>query len=93
MTDVFEMRTGKFKPLSDTQLATLTHEQRAAYDNLKSAVAQLDAADAEARAAATANKAAVGVLHDAEGREAKQPKSTFLDELRASQRQWRRDHG
>ena len=89
---IFEMKTGKFTPLSDAQLATLTAEQLGAYTDLKSAVAQLDGANAEAENAIAANRAAVDLLHAAEAAEAKRPKRTFLDELRASQRQWKEDH-
>ncbi len=92
MTDLFEFKTGKFTPLSDAQLAKLNHEQTAAYDGLASAVAELNAADSEAESAIAANRAALSALHEAEAAEAKKPKHTFLDELRASQAQWRRDH-
>ena len=91
--DVFEMRTGKFTPLNDTQLATLNDEQRGAYTDLKSAVSHLDAANAEAENAIAANRAAVAALHDAEAAEAKKPRWTQLDELRKTQAQWRIDHG
>lgn len=90
--DVFEMRTGKFTPLPDNVLAVLTPDQRAAYDNLATAAARLDAANEEAANAIAANRDAVTTLHDAEAIEAKKPKHTFLDELRKTQAQWRKDH-
>ena len=92
MTDVFEFRSGKFTPLSDDVLAKLTAEQLGTYTDLKSAVAQLDAANTEATRAIAVNRAALEVLRNAEAVEAKRPKYTFLDELRASQAQWRKDH-
>jgi hypothetical protein len=92
MTDVFEFRTGKFSPLSGDVLAKFNSEQRAAYDGLASAVAELEAANLQAESAIAANRAALNDLHAAEAAEAKRPKSTFLDELRASQAQWRLDH-
>jgi hypothetical protein len=89
---MFDSRTGKFIPLSDAQLARLNPDQRSAYDDLRREVALLDAANTEAESAIKANHAAVAALHAAEAAAAKQPKHTFLDELRASQRQWREDH-
>lgn len=59
MSGLFELKPGKFTPLSDAQLATLNDEQLGAYTDLKSAVAQLDAANAEAESAIAANRAAV----------------------------------
>lgn len=89
---VFELKTGRFTPLSDDVLARFNAEQLGTYNDLSSEVAKLVAADAEVEAAAASNKAAVAALHDAEAAEAKRPKRTFLDELRASQAQWRADH-
>jgi hypothetical protein len=89
---VFEFKTGRFTPLSDDVLAKFNDEQRTAYDQLASAVARLDGANAEAANAIAENRAAVTALHDAEAAEAKGPKHTFMDELRASQQQWRKDH-
>ena len=45
---VFEFKTGKFTPLSADVLARFNPEQRAAYDELASAVAELNAANMEA---------------------------------------------
>jgi hypothetical protein len=89
---VFEFKTGKFTPLSADVLAKFNPEQRAAYDALASVVAELNAANMEVEDSATANRAALSDLHTAEAAEAKRPKHTFLDELRASQAQWRSDH-
>lgn len=89
---IFEMKTGRFTPLPDDVLAKFNPEQRAAYDDLSREVGQLDAANVEAESAIAANRAALSDLHAAETAEAKRPKSTFLDELRASQKQWRADH-
>ena len=89
---VFEFKTGKFTPLSDDVLAKFNPEQRAAYDGLASIVAELNAANVEVEDSATANRAALSDLRAAEAAEARRPKHTFLDELRASQAQWRRDH-
>lgn len=83
---------GVFQPLSDDVLARFTAEQRAAYDELAQEVAKLVAADREATAAVAANRAALAALREAEAAEARKPKRTFLDELRASQAQWREDH-
>ncbi len=84
---------GKFTPLSGDVLAKFNPEQRAAYDGLASAVTELNAANVEAESAIAANHAALNDLHAAEAAEARRPKHTFLDELRASQAQWRIDHG
>jgi hypothetical protein len=83
---------GKFTPLSDDVLATFSGVQRIAYDQLASAVAELNAANVEVEDSAAANRAVLSDLHAAEAAEAKRPKYTFLDELRASQLQWRSDH-
>ena len=83
---------GKFTPLSADVLAKFNDEQRAAYDGLASEVAELNAANMEAASANDASRAALSDLHAAEAAEAARPKHTFLDELRASQAQWRRDH-
>lgn len=83
---------GKFTPLPDDMLARFNDEQLGAYTNLKSAVSELDAANAEAESAISANRAALAALREAEAAEARKPKRTFLDELRASQAQWREDH-
>jgi len=90
--DLFEMRTGKFTPLCDAQLVKLDDVQRVAYADLKSAISQLDATNAEVESAITANREVVAVLHAAEKAEAKKPKYTRLDALREAQEQWRRDH-
>ena len=89
--DVFEMRTGKFTPLPDNVLAVLTKEQRAAYEELASAAARLDAANVEAENAFVANRAAVTALSQAEAIEAKK-KYTRLDATRDAIAQWQRDH-
>jgi hypothetical protein len=90
--DVFEMRTGKFTPLPDNVLAVLTAEQRAAYDEIASATAQLDAANAGVENAIAVNRAAVAALHDAEAIEAKKPKYSRLDATRDAIAQWKEDH-
>jgi len=90
--DVFEFRTGKFTPLTDDVLAKFNDEQRSSYDELKSAITKLDGAKGEAAAAIDANRSAVSTLHAAEAAEAKKPKYTFLDALRDSQQQYRKDH-
>jgi hypothetical protein len=92
MSDVFDSK-GRFTPLPDNVLAVLTKEQRHAYEELAAAAARLDAANEEAANAIAANREAVTTLHAAEAIEAKKPKHTFLDELRKTQAQWRRDHG
>lgn len=89
---MFDPKTGKFMPLTEIQLARFDDEQRAAYDELESVAAALDAANREAADAIAANHAAVAALDAAEKAEAKKPKWTFLDELRATQAQWREDH-
>ncbi len=83
---------GKFTPLSADVLAKFDPEQTAAYDQLTSVVAELNAANLEATDAIAANRSALAALREAEAIEAKKPKTSFLDELRASQRQWRIDH-
>ncbi|HUE11652.1 MAG TPA: hypothetical protein VMQ54_11965 [Steroidobacteraceae bacterium] len=89
---IFEMKTGRFTPLPDDVLAKFNDEQRAAYDGLASVVAELNAANVEVENSAAANRVVLSDLHAAEAAEAARPKHTFLDELRASQAQWRRDH-
>lgn len=88
---IFDQK-GRFIPLSEDVLSKFNNEQRAAYENLTSAVAALATADAEVDAAVAANRAAVTALHDAEAEEKKRPKWTRLDETRAAIRQWRHDH-
>lgn len=92
MTNVFEFRTGKFTPLPGEVLVKFSDEQRTAYDELASEVAQLDAANVEAENSIVANRKAVAALHAAETAEAAKPRYTFLDELRATQAQWRKDN-
>lgn len=92
MVDVFAFKTGKFTPLAPNVLAKFSDEQRAAYFDLKLAVAQLDICNAEVEATNAVNRSAVDLLRAAEVAEAARPKWTFLDELRASQAQWRADH-
>jgi len=92
MVDVYEFKTGRFTPLPDNVLAVLTPEQRAAYEKLRVAAAQLDTANEEAADAIAANREAVTTLRAAETAEAKKPRWSFLDELRKTQRQWRKDH-
>ena len=71
---VFEMKTGKFTLLSDAQLARFDEGPRRAYDELASAVAALDIANAEVECAIAANRAAVDTLRAAEIAEAARPK-------------------
>jgi hypothetical protein len=92
MTDVFEFRTGKFTPLSNDVLAKFNDEQLGAYTDLKSAVAQLDAANLDAESAIAVNRAAVAALHEAEVIERKRPRYTRLDEHRKAIAQWQEDH-
>jgi hypothetical protein len=89
---LYEIKTGKFLGLNGEQLGRLNGEQIAAYNALAAEHIALDAANLEAESAITANRAAVSALHAAEAAAAKRPKYTFLDELRASQAQWRADH-
>jgi hypothetical protein len=90
--DVFEMRTGKFTPLSDAQVDALNPDQLKAYGELFLVVDELNKANAEAESAIAANRTAVFALHAAEAAEAKKPKYTQLDAHRASIAQWRKDH-
>ena len=93
MTDVFEFRTGKFTPLGGDVLAKFNDEQRVAYDQLTSAVAELNAANLEAESTPSA-PIERRLLRFAKLRQRKRGsrRHTFLDELRASQAQWREDH-
>jgi hypothetical protein len=92
MTQLFEMRTGKFTPLNEAQLARLSDEQRSAYDDLAVAVAELGVANTEAENAVAASRSAVAALHAAGAAEAKKPKWTQLDEHRRMIAQWHKDH-
>ena len=71
MTDVFEFRTGKFTPLGGDVLAKFNDEQRVAYDQLASAVAELNAANLEVENSAAANRVALSDLRAAEAAEAR----------------------
>lgn len=84
---------GRFMPLSDDQLATLTQEQRDAYYALKSAADDLVQADSWFSICLADNRRAVEMLREAEALEAKKPKWTAIDEARAMMQQWRFDHG
>ncbi len=92
MSDLYAAKSGKFLGLNETQLAQLNPEQRAAYDTLAAEHADLDRMNVLAEEAVQANRDAVTRLRAGEAEEARKPKWTFLDELRASQRQWRLDH-
>ncbi len=83
MTDlqIFELKTGKFTPLDDNQLATLTEPQAAAYIELRDAVGALADADREVENAHAHNSACVEALAVSE-RNAP-PRRTFLQEWRA----------
>lgn len=84
MIELFEMKTGKFTPLDDETLATLSEPQAKAYGELKDAVAALSDADAEVGNARTHNAACVEALQVA--RDNAPPPRTFLEEWRASKR-------
>ncbi len=86
---VFEIKTGKFMPLTPEQLATLTEPQLAAYNGLAAAVADVAAVYAEHEAAVAANRAAADALAAAEAAYAQAPKWTRLDEARVLMEQSR----
>jgi hypothetical protein len=89
---MFDAKTGEFLPLNEAQLARLNDGQRETYHALASEVSKLELANKEAADAIAENRATVAALHAAEASEAKQPKHTFLEELRRTQAQWRADH-
>lgn len=82
--DVFELKSGRFTPLADDALATLSESQAKAYGELKSAVEAQASADAEIENARTHNTACVEALRFAEENAPKPP--SFLDLWRASKR-------
>lgn len=82
--DVFEIKTGRFTPLADDVLATLSESQAAAYGELKDAVEAQGNADAEVKSARARNEATVKALSVA--RENAPKPRTFLEEWRASKR-------
>ena len=92
MMQIFEMKTGRFTPLSDNVLAKFNPEQRSAYDDLAVAVSELGVADVEVENAADANRAAVDALHEAEAIEAQKPKYTRLDATRDAIASWKKEH-
>jgi hypothetical protein len=63
---IFEHSTGKFMPLSDEQLASLTETQAAAYTEVADVVHALAAAEAEAETATVQVNSDLAVLKDAE---------------------------
>jgi hypothetical protein len=81
MTDLFELKTGKFVPLDNDQLATLTEPQAAAYIELRDAVGALADADREVEDARLYNGACVEALAVSEKNAP--PRRTFLQEWRA----------
>ena len=81
MTDLFELKTGKFTPLDDDQLATLTEPQAAAYVELRDAVGALGHADREVEDARSYNSACVEALVVSEKNAP--PRRTFLQEWKA----------
>lgn len=89
MFDVFQMKTGRFTPLTEEQLATLTEPQLAAYSSLVTAVDDVSAVYAEHEAAVVANRAAADALTEAQAAHAKAPKWTRLDEVRSQIEQTR----
>jgi aspartyl-tRNA synthetase len=89
---IFEMKTGRFTPLSDDVLAKFNPEQLVAYNDLAVAVSELGVADVEVENAADANRAAVAALHEAEAIEAKKPKYSFLDARRDAIASYRKAH-
>ena len=80
--DIFELKTGKLTPLTESQQASLNEEQLAAYNDLASAVADLADATAEYESAVPAMRAANDALREAEAVQAKSPKWTRIDETR-----------
>lgn len=88
--DIFEQRTGKFIPLSEDELATLSPEQADAYADLARAVATLDAAKELALSARAFNQRAVAALDEA--RANAPPPPSHVDLARQAQAQWRADH-
>lgn len=92
MSGLFEMKTGRFIPLNEAQLARLNDEQLSAYRDLAVAVSALDDANASAENAITSNRIALAALNAAEAAERKKPRWTQLDEHRRMVQQWRIDH-
>lgn len=84
MIEVFEFKTGKFTPLDDETLATLSDPQAKAYGELKDAVAALADSDSEVENARTHNTACVEALRVSQENAPKPP--TFLDLWRAAKR-------
>ena len=85
-------KTGEFQPLSDDVLAKFNAEQRAAYDRLASAVAELNAANWKPRTPSPPIVRRSADLREAEAAEAKKPKTSFLNEWRAAKEQYAKDH-
>ena len=69
---------GKFTPLSADVLAKFDPEQTAAYDQLASVVAELNAANLEATDAIAANRSALAALREAEAIGGEEAEDIFL---------------
>jgi hypothetical protein len=80
--DVFEMKSGRFTPLTEEQRATLSEPQLAAYVDLESAAIDLTNATAEYESAVPAMRAANDALREAEAAQAKAPRWSRIDEVR-----------
>jgi hypothetical protein len=84
MIEVFEFKTGRFTPLDDETLATLSEPQEKAYGELRSAVEAQASADAEVENARAHNAACVEARQVAQ--ENAPPSRTFFQEWAAAKR-------
>ena len=92
MMQVMEMKTGKFTPLPDDQLANLNPEQHAAYDELQAATTALAGIDKDIEALVERSRLASAALAEAQELEAKRPKYTAEMAARDAIATWRREH-
>jgi hypothetical protein len=92
MMQVMEMKTGKFTPLSDEQLATLNPEQLAAYSELEAATSALTGIDSDIEVLVERSRQAQAAVTVAQEQEAKRPKYTATQAARDAIATWKRDH-
>jgi hypothetical protein len=92
MMQVFEAKTGRFLPLPDDQLATLSPVQLAAYKELEAATTALTGIDSDIEVLVERSRQAQAAVTVAQEQEAKRPKYTPLMAARDAIATWRRQH-